>query len=252
MMREIILYFAHKYFGDWERIYDAIEIQEDVDFDLLEEIKENYNNQYVTVLDEDYPKELKLIERPPFVLFYKGNKSLFYGKNKIWYYGNYFNEEFKEITLSHKKQSEESNLTLISGYTSEFERRFINNIPTDGMIIVRDSGIDSYINMTRIEEKHFIEKNLIVSEYPEKVIPSLYTWEMSGRIKAGLSDGMFLLNSLKERITFKLIADTIDDGRQIYCYEKQIDNKSHNSILISKGAYAINRIDNIKEHKENG
>ncbi len=251
-MNDIILYFACKYYGDWERIYDAIEEQEDVDFELLEELKYEYEDRYVTVLDDDYPKELKTIRRPPFVLFFKGNKELFYRKNKIWYYGNYFGEGFKRIAKDHKRQADENDTVLITGYTNEFERKLINELEPKEMIIVRDSGIDSYINMTQLEERQIRRGNLIVSEYPDKVIPSLNTWETSGRIKAGLSDGMVLLNSLKERITFKLIADTIDEGRHIYCYDIEVDDKSHNTILISKGAYAITNMNDIKEHKKNG
>ncbi len=248
-MRDIILYFAHKYFGDWERIYDALEEQEEIDFDLLEEVKEQYEGQHVTVLDDDYPKELKLIERPPFVLFYKGEKKLFYKKNKIWYYGNYYSNEYNDIAIEHKEQFDNDDKVVISGYTNEFERRYLNGINPKNMIIVRDAGIDSYINMTKIEEKCFLEDNLIVSEYPNKVIPSLHTWEMSGRIKIGLCEHVMLLNSLKERITFKLVAQAIDEGRKIHCYEKEIDNKSHNTILISKGAYAINSMSDIEEEK---
>ncbi len=248
-MNEIILYFAHKYFGDWERIYDAIEEQEDVDFDLLEELKETYEGKYVTVLDEDYPAELKLIQRPPFALFFKGNKNLFYKKNKVWYYGNYYNDNYNEIAKEHKKEIDEIGNVVISGYTNEFERGFINGVIPNDVIIVRDSGIDSYINMTRVEEKQFLENNLIVSEYPNKVIPSLNTWEMSGRIKSGLCESVVLLNSLKERITFSLIANAIDESKLIYCYEEEVDTKSHNTILISKGAYAINSMKDLKEKR---
>ncbi len=246
-MRDIILYFANKYFGDWERIYDAIELQEDVDFDLLEELKEEQEGSYVTVLDEDYPQELKLIERPPFVLFFKGKKELLTKRNKYWYFGTYSKNEFKDVMIEHKKQSDECGLTLVSGYSSEFEKSYLNTISVKGMVLVKDSGIESYINMTKIEETHFIEENIIVSEYPNKVTPSLYTWEMSGRIKSGLSRGMCLLNTLKERLTFKLISSTIDQQRKVYCYNEIIDSESHNSVLVSKGAYAITNMKQIKE-----
>lgn len=248
-MEDIILYFACKYFGDWERIYDALEKQEDIDFDEIEELKEKYNGQYTTVLSNDYPSALKHIDKPPFVLFYKGNKELLKVKNKIWYFGSYYDDSFNKLAIKHMSDFNKEDVVLVTGYTNDFERRLVNNIDPKGSIIVRDSGIDSYINMTKIEEKLFTQNNLIVSEYPDKVIPSLYTWEVSNKIKTGLSEGMFLLNSLKEKMTFKLIADTIDEKREIFCYNKEVDNKSHNSILINKGAYAIN---NIKEIKTNG
>ncbi len=246
-MRDIIFYFANKYFGDWERIYDAIELQEDVDFNLLEELKEEHEGTYVTVMDDDYPQELKLIERPPFVLFYKGNKELLNKRNKYWYFGSYVKDEFKNVMNEHKNQSDDCYLTLVSGYSSEFERSYLNSIEVKGMVIVKDSGIDSYVNMTKIEETLFIKDNVIVSEYPNRVTPSMYTWEMSGRIKSGLSRGLFLLNTLKERLTFKLISSTIDQQRRVYCYNEIIDSESHNSVLVSKGAYAITNMKQIKE-----
>ena len=244
-MKDVILYFACKYFGDWERIYDALEKQEEIDFDEIELLKKEYENMYITVLDAEYPMELKKIDRPPFILFYKGNFDLLNSKNKIWYFGSYFNKKVNDTYSSHKKQMDENNILLISGYTNDFERSLLNGVIPNNSIIIRDSGINSYINMTKIEEELFKKNNLLLSEYPDKVIPSLYTWECSNRIKIGLSMGIFLITSLKEKMTFKIIADTIDEKRDVFCYNKNIDVKSHNSILIEKGAEHIETMEEI-------
>ena len=82
-MEEIILYFACKYYGDWDRIYDALEKQEDVDFNKIKEVKEKYKDKYTTIISGDYPENLKYIDRPPFVLFYTGKKELLKNKSKI-------------------------------------------------------------------------------------------------------------------------------------------------------------------------
>ena len=37
---------------------------------------------YLTLIDKDYPKLLKEIKKPPFVLYYKGNKDLFYSSSE--------------------------------------------------------------------------------------------------------------------------------------------------------------------------
>ncbi len=245
-MRDIIFYWAVKFFGDWERIYDALEEQQDVDFDQLEIWKEEYQDKYVTVLDDEYPSELKHINRPPFVLFYKGNKKIFQNTHKLWYYGSYYTDEYNNVVMEHKKEMEGGHITPISGYTNEYERKVINNLNPKGMIIVRDSGIDSYINMTRIEEEHFIQDNLIISEYPDKVIPSLNSWIQSGRIKYGLSNGMFVLNTLKERLMFKFMADALAENIRVFCYNKKIDLKSQNFMLISRGACAITKLRETK------
>ena len=71
-MKDVILYFACKYFGDWERIYDALEKQEEIDFDEIELLKKEYENMYITVLDAEYPMELKKLIDLHSYYFIKG------------------------------------------------------------------------------------------------------------------------------------------------------------------------------------
>lgn len=245
-MEDIVLYYACKFFGDWERIYDAIEEQQDVDFEEVERLKEELVGKYITVYDPAYPPELRSINRPPFVLFYKGEISLLTNKNKLWMYGSYFDEETEVAAIEQNSNLKEEGFALITGYSSEFERKNINSNPPINAIIVRDCGIDSHINMTKIEEGAFLKENIIISEYPDKVIPSLYTWEMSNRIKGGLSNKLYLLNSSKDAVTFRMISETINDKKDVFCYNEDVSERSHNTVLISKGAYAIDHIKELK------
>jgi DNA processing protein len=246
-MEDVILYLTCKYFGDWERIYHALENQEDINFDEVEILKEKYKDSYITVVSEDYPFELKQIERPPFVLFLRGNKDLLKTKNKIWYFGTYYDQEFEESSSKHFKE-ENKELILVSGYSSDFERSLLNNVKPKNSIIVKDAGINSYVNMSKLEQEYFEKNNLVVSEYPDKVIPAFSTWVDSNRIKIGLTKGIFLLSTLKERMTFKIISDTIEEKRDVYCFNEKIDDKSHNEILISKGAIGIKSLKKIFNH----
>ena len=75
-MKEILLYFSIKYFGNWEKIYKAIENKEDVDFEKIKSYEEEYEGKYFTILDKEYPTKLKMVDKPPFVLFFKGDLSL--------------------------------------------------------------------------------------------------------------------------------------------------------------------------------
>ena len=70
-MEDIILYFALKYEGDFEKIFYAIMIKEVVNYSELKRMKEELNCNYVTVISKNYPSKLKHLNRPPFVLFYK-------------------------------------------------------------------------------------------------------------------------------------------------------------------------------------
>ncbi len=223
------------------------EKKEDVDFDEIEILKEKYKGRYITLYSPEYPHELRQTTRPPFVLFYKGDKNLLKKENRVWTFGSYIDDETSEFITGHAKELNNEGITIVSGLNSEFENSFIENIKPKQTIFIKSSGIDSYIEMSKTSENILAEDNLILSEYPDLVIPSLYTWEMSNRIKAGISSKLYLINSLKNKITFKLISETIDEKRDIYCYARDITPKSHNSVLINKGAYGIISVKELKK-----
>jgi predicted Rossmann fold nucleotide-binding protein DprA/Smf involved in DNA uptake len=58
---------------------------------------------------------------------------------------------------------------------------------------------------------------------------------------------LFLINSLKEKTTFRLIRETLEEGKEVYALDMAIDNKTHNSMLISKGAYPIRKVKDLKK-----
>jgi DNA processing protein len=74
--RDILIYLAIKYSGDWSLIYQAIKNKEKVDLEDVEIVCKKYQNSVITIMDKDYPLKLKNIYHPPFVIFYKGDKSL--------------------------------------------------------------------------------------------------------------------------------------------------------------------------------
>ncbi|MEG0684819.1 MAG: DNA-processing protein DprA, partial [Coprobacillus sp.] len=75
-MEELVLYFSLKYEGDFQRIYDALMRKERIDEELKHELKKKLKCHYTTLFSDDYPKMLKEINCPPFVLYYYGDISL--------------------------------------------------------------------------------------------------------------------------------------------------------------------------------
>lgn len=67
--REILIAIWKKCNGDWDAIFKVIRNKEYIDEDFsLEGIDPS---KYVTLLDEDYPQDLKQSYKPPFVLVRK-------------------------------------------------------------------------------------------------------------------------------------------------------------------------------------
>lgn len=71
-----LVYFAYKYKGDYEKIYEAIKNKEQINNEEVQSLLSELKYQYITLLDGDYPDKLKTMPNPPFVIFYDGNKQL--------------------------------------------------------------------------------------------------------------------------------------------------------------------------------
>ena len=68
-MENILKYLHFKYNENWNDIHNAIKSKEYVDLELIEEMKTKYNfDDYITIIDNDYPDILKKMNCPPFVI----------------------------------------------------------------------------------------------------------------------------------------------------------------------------------------
>ena len=75
-INKVLLYFALRYNGDFDRIYSSLRPKEKFDVDEFMKLKKDIQYRYITLLDDKYPNYLKSVNSPPFVLFYEGNLNL--------------------------------------------------------------------------------------------------------------------------------------------------------------------------------
>ncbi len=103
-MKKVILHFALKYRGNWEKIYEAIKAREDVTIEEIENLREKYNDNFISIIDDDYPDNFKNIYMPPLTIFFVGNKSLLSNSDSIislW--GDTSYEQFVKSNLKTNK-----------------------------------------------------------------------------------------------------------------------------------------------------
>ena len=67
--RNLLAYLAVKYSQNWNDMFNAIKTKENVDYETIENTIATLKGDYITIIDADYPEELKHIFRPPFVIF---------------------------------------------------------------------------------------------------------------------------------------------------------------------------------------
>lgn len=87
--RQVLIYLWKAEKGDWNRIYQDIKEKKPLD---REEVEKTDVEGYVTLVDDNYPKTLTHMSKPPFVLRYKGS-FLAHGRARLYYARNFIEVE---------------------------------------------------------------------------------------------------------------------------------------------------------------
>lgn len=249
-MEEILLYFSLKYNGDFHKILKALQTKEKVTKQQIEEAKKTLKANYTTIISDDYPAGLKEIVCPPFVLFYYGDLSLLnnrcigvIGSRKPDNYG-------LEVTQKIVQGLVENNFTIVSGMALGIDAiahqsALKNNGKT---VAVLGSGIDYCYPKTNLDiYTKMKDSQLIISEYPNDLIPKPYNFPVRNRIIAGLSASILVTEANKKSGTMITVGYALDQGKDIFCIPSRINDPSGCNTLIQQGAKLVLDINDIIE-----
>lgn len=238
-MEERLLYFALKYLGDFNRIYKAILNKETVDEIGLLKMKKKMNCSYTTIISPDYPKCLKEIDSPPFVLFYYGNLSLC-NKNCISMIGGRECSDYgKQMALSISAKLASREIVIVSGMAKGIDAySHLGAMRAKGhTIAVLGSGIDyCYPKENWPLYQTLKEKQLIISEYPGNMVPRKECFPVRNRIVAGLGQKLLVVEAKQRSGTMITVNYSLEQGKDVYCVPNRIGEYDGCNRLISQGA----------------
>ena len=249
-MDQILVYFSIKYRGDWDEIYSAINRKEKVDQKEVERVVEECNCKYITLLDDNYPKRLKSIYKPPFVLFYSGDISLLsdcyksigvVGSRNCSNYG-------KKATQDIVKDLVKENFIIVSGLAKgidsiSHETCLENNGKT---IAVLGNGINIYYPLENSSLQEIIKnRGLLISEYPPFKESNKDTFPKRNRIIAGLADAIVVTDAKYKSGSMITVSRALEMGKDIFCIPHHIYSNSGCNMLIKEGAKLIENAKDI-------
>lgn len=247
-MKDVLLYFAYKYKGDWDEIYDALDRKEKFDFAECERIKKELDCKVITILDSEYPHRLKQIYKPPFVLFCRGDINLL-SKKSIAIIGTRKPSDYgiKEAEIFTKKLCSES-FTTVSGMALGIDSivhktSIDNNCKT---IAVLGSGIDYIYPQTNVDlYKELINNHLVISEYPKDTLPQKENFKARNRIVSGLSNGVLVVEAAHKSGTMNTVSHALEQGKEIFCIPNKVTELSGTNLLIKQGAKLVESVNDI-------
>lgn len=247
---EILCYESIKCKGDWQEIYKNIQNREIIDEEECRKVLNNCKRKFITILDNNYPENLKNVFRPPFVLFYEGDISLIedYTKNLA-------------IVGSREpsKYSLESMDKILSEIGNEFNVVSGLAIGTDAYahelslknkgktIAVLGCGLDCKYPLTNFELRQRIIKNgLLLSEYPDGCEPKPENFPIRNRIIIGLCKSIMAFDVREQSGTLCSANLAVEYNRNLLSIPYPICSSNLNNDLIKNGALLIENGEDIR------
>lgn len=218
---------------------------------IMAKIEERINKldvKITTILDDDYPEQLRYIEDPPSVLYIKGNLKIY---NPIAFVGARSHSSYGKMAVNKIIDDlRYYDFTVISGMaygidTLSHRRSLLNNLNT---IAVLGTGIDViYPKSNKALYEEISEKGAIISEFPLGTGANKFTFPMRNRIISGLSKSVVIVEAKDKSgslITARLAAE---QGREVFAVPGNITSiySIGTNKLIRDGAIPLVEIKDI-------
>lgn len=223
IMQDLLLYFSLKYKGDFNKIYEALLKKEAVNVfekDMLKKRLEISGCNYTTLVSDNYPMALKLINCSPFVLYYYGDISLLDEKTISLIGTRQPSPLGEETTKNITQELVNNNFVMIAGLekgTGAFihQEGWNNNGRT---IAVMHGGIENNPIKENSElYNHLKNEQLIISEYPGYVEPTLQQLGLRSRLITAFSDALVIIETREEQECLSAQYYAFEQGKEVFC-----------------------------------
>ncbi len=241
--KNILIACAIKYKGDWDKIYHAAIDKEVVEPQFLK-MAQNIKCNAVTILDEDYPQQLKGIFKPPFVLFYYGDISIVkdYHKNISIVGSRDCSSYGAKMTEAISSDLAKRDFVIVSGMAKGIDSIAHNSAIKVGgkTAAVLGTGIDVCYPIENLELYETLKKDYVVmSEYPAKVKTPSGTFAIRNRIVAGLSKTLVLTEAKSMSGSLITANLAMRSNTDVMCVPDRSLNGSACNRLIYAGASLV-------------
>lgn len=246
--REALLSLSLKYEGNWDRMYKALKEKEPAPLELVGEYERNGGANFITITDEDYPTDFRYLNRPPLLIYYKGDLSLLKNKESTLAYigsrdaSSYGLSMAKKIVMGFV----ENDITICTGLARGIDAEAAKTALDCGgkLIAVLGNGIDfCYPSKNQELYERAIRSGLVLSEYPLLTAPAKENFPARNRIVAGLSKAVLVGEASRRSGTLITVQYALSISKDVGCVPYRADSESSCNMLIKDGAYLIENVE---------
>ncbi len=202
-------------------------------------------NQYpsISILDDEYPMELKNCYNPPVLLFYQGNVDLL-KRPKMAVVGARTASQTGTKSVQKIVSELGNQFIIVSGLARGIDTSaHISALKNGGATIaVIGCGLDvHYPKENKLLQEYLGKNHLILSEYAVGEAPLKFHFPERNRIIAGLSQGVIVAEAKMRSGSLITCERALEEGRDVFAIPGNIlDGKSDGCHhLIKEGAKCI-------------
>lgn len=247
--RDTLIAIAIKYEGNWDNMFNAMVKREAVEAIYYEKVARLKCN-VVTMIDANYPQQLKEVHKPPLVLFYYGDLSLIkdYRKNISVVGSRNYSDYGYNITTDLVSGLIPHGYTIVSGMAIGIDTiAHQSAINTGGKTVaVLGCGIDYCYPLQNLELYRLLKKeHLIISEYPYKKPPTPDSFPIRNRIIAGLSKTLLVTEAKEHSGSLITALLALRGNADVMCVPYSAGSRSECNRLIMNGAFLIETVEDV-------
>lgn len=221
-----------------------------LDVNLIHAMLHNHGVKYVTINDALYPALLKEIHDPPYVLFYRGDLSLFKIPS-LSIVGSRKCTSYTRIALESLLGGLER-VAVVSGLAygaDEYAHKtaLLHQLPTIGVLAF---GHNMHYPKTTEQLRHTLDTHyLTISEYPPETPIEKWRFIARNRIIAGLSSAVLVTEAELNSGSLLTLEMAMDENRTAMCLPGNITSKFSvgTNLMLAEGAKMVLSSDDIIE-----
>lgn len=236
--------------ANYERIFSPKNLE---DYKVYREKVSRLGVDFVTILDELYPENLKYIDDRPAVLYYKGKLDSIRDSQSIAFVGARKCTDYGKWACKNLAGSiAQAGLTTVSGLAYGIDAMCHKaTLELGGRTIgVIGCGIDQvYPKANKFLYEKMEEEGLILSEFPLETPPIGYNFPRRNRIISGISLATVVIEAKEKSGTMITTRCALDQGKEVFAVPGNINSiysKGTNK-LIQDGSKLILCADDILE-----
>ena len=177
------------------------------------------------ILSQDdalYPDQLRNIQSPPALLFYRGNPECLMGKCIAVVGSRKASPQGTETTKQICRDLSQAGVTIISGLamgidTAAHEGCLEGGSPT-AAVLSTGIDVDYPIENARLKEQIVEHEGVLLSEYPPGAKSGKHVFQVRNRIISGLGKALLMMESQIQSGSTLTVHHALDQGREVFAY----------------------------------